>query len=138
MPDYDHLIVKLTTRKGYVEIFVINALDKINFSNKPLSLFQQNCFHVCHCLGTGHFARGLLAPSWCCALFCLVFHVHMLFGCHTGGICSFSCGVNVIVINFVGKWIMAYWKFILSAWQPIRWRPMSHWKLYMLSCYNFI
>ena len=38
---------------------------------------------------------------------------------------------------FVGKWIMAYWKLILSAWHPIRWRQMSHWNLCMLSFYNY-
>ena len=29
--------------------------------------------------------------------------------------CRLSCGVNVIVIKFVGKWIVACWKLILSA-----------------------
>ena len=68
--------------------------------------------------------------SWWCALFCLAFLLHMLCGSCTGGIVHFSCGVNVNVTNFVGKWIMAYWKLIC-------WRPMSHWNLNMLSFYNY-
>ena len=42
----------------------------------------------------------------------------------------------VIVTNFVGKWIMAYWLLILAAWHPIRWWPISRWNLYMLSFYH--
>ena len=67
-------------------------------------------------------------------LFCLSFCVQMLCGVScTGGLWHFSCGVNVIVTNFVGEWIMVCWKLILSAWHPIRWLPMFRYSLYMLS-----
>ena len=45
----------------------------------------------------------ILAPSWCCALFCLAFLVHRLCGSCTGGMFHFLCCVNDIVINFVGN-----------------------------------
>ena len=41
-----------------------------------------------------HFARELLAPSWCCALFCLTFLVHML--------CR-SCTVSTIYWSVVNE-----------------------------------
>ena len=51
----------------------------------------------------------LLAPSWCCASFCLTFLVCMFCGSCTRGMCHFSCGVNfVIVTNFDGKWIILF------------------------------
>ena len=34
-----------------------------------------------------HFAPELLTPSWCCALFCLSFLVHMFGGSCTGEMC---------------------------------------------------
>ena len=66
---------------------------------------------------------------------CLVFLVNMLWCFFTGGMCHFSC----IVTYFIGKWIMAYWKLILSVWHPIRWRPIYQNNLHMLlSLYNVI
>ena len=66
------------------------------------------------------FARELMDPSWCCALFCLAFLVHIICSYCTGWICHLTCGVNVIVTNFVGKW-----RLILSVWHPIPWRRIS-------------
>ena len=65
-----------------------------------------------------------IVKLWCCALFCLAFLVHMLCGYCMGWMCHFSCGVNVIVTNFVIKWIETCWKLILSAWHLIRCRPL--------------
>ena len=54
-----------------------------------------------------------------CFLLRFLYTCFVLCGSRTGGMCQFSCGVNVIVTNFVtnfvGKWIMAYWRLILSA-----------------------
>ena len=47
--------------------------------------------------------------------FFLAFLVHMLCGSCMGRMCHFACGVNVIVTNFVGKWIIVFWKYILCA-----------------------
>ena len=60
-------------------------------------------------------------------MFCLILLVHMLCGSCTGGMCHFSCGVNVVIVtNFVRKGIMAYWRLMLSAWNPFRGRPIFH------------
>ena len=101
--------------------------------------FNVVCFSVCHCLGTEWFSTSHLS---CCPLpgvvpvFSYVF-LHMICSVScTGGLCHLSCGVNVIVTNFVGEWIMVCWKLILSAWHLIHWRPMFRYSLYMLYFYN--
>ena len=58
---------------------------------------------------------GVVGPFLMLCLFCVTFLVHMLCGSCTGGMCHFLFGVNVIATNLVEKWIMAYWKLILSA-----------------------
>ena len=81
--------------------------------------FNVMCLSVCLCLCVGWFttSHGRCWPfPGVVSVLPFVFLVHMLFGgsC-TGGLCQFSCGVNVIVANFVGEWIMLCWKWILSA-----------------------
>ena len=39
--------------------------------------------------------------------------------------------------QFCRKMDLAYWRLILCAWHPIRWRWISRWILYMLSFYNW-
>ena len=61
------------------------------------------------------FSQFILYPSWCCALFCLRFLVHMLWSVVPAPDWYATCSVNVlIVINFVEKLIMVYWKLIVS------------------------
>ena len=79
-----------------------------------------------------HFARGSwpLPGVMPCYVLCLLytwFVVPALEGC-----ASFLYGVNVAGTNLVRKWIMAYWRLILSVWHPIRWRQISHWNLYTI------
>ena len=51
-------------------------------------------------------SQELLAPSWCCDLFCLTFPVQMLCGSCMGGKCCLACGVKGFsVTNFVEKGI---------------------------------
>ena len=40
---------------------------------------------------------------------------------------------RVVCCDNVAKRIMAWWKRILSVWNPIHWRPIYQWKLYMFS-----
>ena len=59
---------------------------------------------------------GVVGPFLVLCMFCLLFFVHMLscVSC-TGGLCRFSCGMSVIVTNFVGERIMGCSKLTFSA-----------------------
>ena len=124
-----------------VRLHGVTYLMVINYIFTYLN-FNVVCFHVCRvmsvclsvCLGTGWFST-LHRSSWSLPdvvpCFCPSFLVHMLCGSCTKGICHFSYGVDILIFtNFVGKWMMAFWKLILSAWNLIRWWLISHWNLY--------
>ena len=51
------------------------------------------------CIGMGMFPlRTGVIPSWCCALICLTFLVHMLGGSCTGGMFHFSCAAYMMYV----------------------------------------
>ena len=81
-------------------------------------------------------ARESSAPSWCSALFCFAFIVHIIGSSCMGGMCCLSFSIYCmlcvveIVTYFGGTWIIA-WR--LSVWHLIHWRPLIWLNLYMLS-----
>ena len=82
-----------------------------------------------------HFARELLAPSWCCALFRLSFLVHMFGGSCTGRICHLSCGIHAVymlpILSEHGLWLDGKWfclfdiRFVDDFWHGLNYNVVS-------------
>ena len=69
-----------------------------------------------------HFARELLAPSWCYALFLsYVMCTHDLWFVHGRGVLLFMWYICclLLIMSGNGLWL---WRLVLYAWHPIRWR----------------
>ena len=96
-------------------------LVAIHFIYMYIFLYLFLKFHVCHCLGTGWFSTQHdscwpLVPR-VMNVFFYVSCTYYICGSCTGGHYHFSWDViMVIVANLVGKWIMAYWKLILTSY----------------------
>ena len=71
-----------------------------------------------------HFAQELLAPSWCCAVFCLTSLVHILCGFCTGGICCFSCGMWIFFNLY--QFFFRIWFCLIDI------RFVDNWPIYRL------
>ena len=82
-----------------------------------------------------HFARELLAPSWCCALFRLSFLVHMFGGSCIGRMCHLSCGIHVVymlpILSEHGLWLDGKWfclfdiRFVDDFWHGLNYNVVS-------------
>ena len=82
-----------------------------------------------------HFARKLLAPSWCCALFRLSFLVHMFGGSCTGRMCHLSCGIHAVymlpILSEHGLWLDGKWfclfdiRFVDDFWHGLNYNVVS-------------
>ena len=84
--------MKVLCRNAWWHIFVGNIFDFFllffNVVIPCLSLFWYGLVI--------HFERELLAPSWCCASFCLSFLVHLFGGYCIWGMCCLSSGIHAV------------------------------------------
>ena len=82
-----------------------------------------------------HFARELLAPSSCCALFLsYVMCTHDLWFLHGRDVLLFMWYICclLLIMSGHGLWL---WRLVLYAWHPIRWRLLLRINLYIFSLY---
>ena len=89
------------------------------------SYFNVVCFHVCHRLGTGWLSTSH-GSCWplpdVVPVLCHVSCTHALWFLHGKEALLCMWCECFYCYQFCRKMDLAYWKLILSAWHPIRWR----------------